>query len=70
MAVDGSICHGLGLLKDARMVVYTNGLHGELGRTQTPRDQCGAPVASRGLERHDEIWRHERDHLVTQKLHI
>ena len=70
MAAGGSICHGLRLLKDARMVVYTNGLHDELGRTQTPRDQCGAPVAFRGLERHEMIWRRERDHLVTQKLHI
>ena len=70
MAVDGSICHGLRLLKDVRMVVYANGLHDELGRTQTPRDQCGAPVASRGLERHEVVWRRERDHFVTQKLHI
>ena len=70
MAVDGSICHGLRLLKDALMVVYANGLHDELGRTQTPRDQCGAPVASCGLDRHEVIWRRERDHLVTQKLHI
>ena len=70
MAVGGSSCRGLRLLKDAQMFVDANGLHDELGRTQTPRDQCGAPVAFRGLERHEVIWRRERDHLVTQKLHI
>ena len=70
MAVDGSTCHGLRLLKDAQMFVYANGLHDELGRTQTPRDQCGATMASRGLEREEAIWRRERDHFVTHKLHI
>ena len=70
VAVDGSIYHGLRLFKDVQMFVYANGLHDELGRTQTPRDQCGAPVASRGLERHEVVWRRERDHFVTQKLHI
>ena len=53
------ICHGLRLLKDAQMFVYANGLHDELGRTQTPRDQCGTPMASRGLERHEMIYMYE-----------
>ncbi len=32
VAVDGSIYHGLRLIKDVQMFVYANGLHDELGR--------------------------------------
>ena len=69
MAAHGSSSHCPRLLKDAQMIVDANGLHDELGRTQSHRDHHDALVAPRGSQRQDTAWRRARHHLAAQTLH-